>query len=93
MRYATYGIETCCSYLGSIKHTYISMVKQTVSTSYIPLWSFSCFFLLRGAQCRILNNNNNNDNNNNNNSILKKERHLRNMSKIKLKINFVKLNV
>ena len=33
LRYATYGIETCCSYLGSIKYTYISMVKQTISTS------------------------------------------------------------
>ena len=33
LRYATYGLETCCSYLGSIKHTYISMVKQTISTS------------------------------------------------------------
>ena len=27
----TYGLETCFSYLGSIKHTYISMVKQTIS--------------------------------------------------------------
>ena len=33
LHYATYGLETCCSYLGSIKHTYISMVKQTISTS------------------------------------------------------------
>ena len=32
LRYATYGLETCCSYLGPIKHTYISMVKQTIST-------------------------------------------------------------
>ena len=32
LRYATYGLETCCSYLGSIKHTNISMVKQTIST-------------------------------------------------------------
>ena len=31
--YATYSLETCCSYLDSIKHTYISMVKQTISTS------------------------------------------------------------
>ena len=33
LRYATYGFETCCSYLGSIKHSYISMAKQTISTS------------------------------------------------------------
>ena len=32
LRYAADGLETCCSYLGSIKHTYISMVKQTFST-------------------------------------------------------------
>ena len=31
--YATYGLETCCSKKGSIKHTYISMIKQTISTS------------------------------------------------------------
>ena len=30
---ATYALETCYLYLGSIKHTYISMVKQTISTS------------------------------------------------------------
>ena len=33
LRYATYSLETCCSYLGSIMHTYISMVNQTTSTS------------------------------------------------------------
>ena len=33
LRYATYGLETYCSYSGSIKHTYISMVKQAISTS------------------------------------------------------------
>ena len=33
LRYTTYGLEICCSYLGSIKHTYISMVKQTISIS------------------------------------------------------------
>ena len=32
LRHATYGLETCCSYLGSIKHTCTSMVKQTIST-------------------------------------------------------------
>ena len=32
LRYATYGLETYCSYLGSIKYTFISMVKQTIST-------------------------------------------------------------
>ena len=52
----TYGLETCYSYLGSIKHTYISMVKQTIATSYIVQSFF--FFLLRGAQFRILNYNN-----------------------------------
>ena len=31
LRYATYGLETCCSYLGSITHNYISMVKETIS--------------------------------------------------------------
>ena len=33
LRYATYGLEICCSYLSSINHTYISMVKQTISAS------------------------------------------------------------
>ena len=33
LRYANYGLETCCSYLDSIKNTYISMVKQTISAS------------------------------------------------------------
>ena len=33
LRNATTGLETCCSYLGSIKHTYTTMVKQTISTS------------------------------------------------------------
>ena len=33
LRCATYGLETFCSYLGSIKHIYTSMVKQTISTS------------------------------------------------------------
>ena len=33
LRYAICGLETCCSCLGSIKYTYISMVKQTISTS------------------------------------------------------------
>ena len=42
------GLETCCSYLGSTKHTYISMVKQTISTSQI-VQSFSFFFLYSGA--------------------------------------------
>ena len=32
LRYATCGPETYCSYLGLVKHTYISMVKQTIST-------------------------------------------------------------
>ena len=27
LRYATYDLETYCSYLDSIKHTYISLVK------------------------------------------------------------------
>ena len=27
LSYATYGLETYCSNLGSIKHTYISLVK------------------------------------------------------------------
>ena len=26
-RYATYDLETCCSYLGTIKHTYTFLVK------------------------------------------------------------------
>ena len=64
LHYATYGLETCCSYIGSIKHTYISMVKQTTSTSYV-VQSFSFFFLLSRTQYRIINNNNNNNNNNN----------------------------
>ena len=34
LRYATYGLEFCCSYL-SIKHTYISMIKQTISTTQV----------------------------------------------------------
>ena len=42
LRYATYGLETCSSYLGSIKHTYISMVTQTISTSQVAQ-SFSFF--------------------------------------------------
>ena len=28
LRYATYGLEICCSYLGSIKHTYISWLSK-----------------------------------------------------------------
>ena len=57
LRYATYGLENCCSCLGSIKHTYISMVKQTIPhRRWCNLFSF--FFLLSGAQYRILNNNN-----------------------------------
>ena len=42
--YATYGLETCFSYLGSIKHT--STVKQTISTSSVVLLYFFsfCFF-------------------------------------------------
>ena len=66
LRYATYDLETC-SDLGSIKHTYISMVRQTTSTSKV-VQSFSFFFLLSGAQYRIINNNINNSNNNNNNN-------------------------
>ena len=65
LRYATYGLETCYWYTSSIKHTYISIVKQTISTSEVVQ---SFFFLLSGVQYRILNNNNNNSNNNNNNS-------------------------
>ena len=53
------GLETCCcSYLGSIKHTYISMVKQTIFTSQV-VQSFSFIFLLSRAQYRIINSNNN----------------------------------
>ena len=33
LRDGTYGLETCCSYLGSIQHNYISMIKQTISKS------------------------------------------------------------
>ena len=33
LRYATYNLETYYSHLGSVKHAYISMVKQTTSTS------------------------------------------------------------
>ena len=33
LRYATYGLGTRSSYLGTIKHTHVSMVKQTISTS------------------------------------------------------------
>ena len=46
LRYATYGLETCCSYLDSIKHTYISMVNQITYT----LQSF--FFSLSGIIIR-----------------------------------------
>ena len=56
LRYATYGLETCCSYLGSIKHTYISMVKQIISTWWV-VQSFNFFFLFSGASYRIVNNN------------------------------------
>ena len=65
LRYVTYGLETCYSYISSIKHTYISIVKQTISTSEVVQ---SFFFLLSGVQYRILNNNNDNNNNNNNNN-------------------------
>ena len=37
------GLETCDSYMGCIKHTYISMVKQTISTSQVVLRSFFLF--------------------------------------------------
>ena len=30
LRYTTYSLQNCCSYLGSIKHTYISTLKQTI---------------------------------------------------------------
>ena len=56
LRYATYGLKTCCSYLGSINHTYISMVKQVISTSWV-VHSFSFFFMLSGPWYRIINNN------------------------------------
>ena len=53
------GLETCCcSCLGSIKHTYISMVKQTIFTSQV-VQSFSFIFLLSRAQYRTINSNNN----------------------------------
>ena len=44
LRYASYGLKTCCSYLGSIKHICTSIVKQTISTSQV-VQSFS-FFLV-----------------------------------------------
>ena len=31
--FTTYSLETCCSYLGSIKNTHISMIKQAISIS------------------------------------------------------------
>ena len=63
---ATYGLKTCCSNLGSIKHSYISMVKQTISKSLVVI-PFPFFFLLSGAQYRIIDNIiiNSNDNDNN----------------------------
>ena len=60
------GLETCCcSYLGSIKHTYISMVKQTIFTSQV-VQSFSFIFLLSRDNIELsivitINNSNNND--------------------------------
>ena len=33
LRYAIYSLESCYSYLGPIKHTYISMVKHIISKS------------------------------------------------------------
>ena len=60
------GLETCCcSYLGSIKHTYISMVKQTIFTSQV-VQSFSFIFLLSRDNKELsivitINNSNNND--------------------------------
>ena len=37
LRYATYDLETCCSYLGSIKHTYtwLSYLSQLVHFFFI----------------------------------------------------------
>ena len=49
LRYTTCGLETCCLYLEPFKHTYISIVKQTISTLQVVLRSFF-FFLFRGAQ-------------------------------------------
>ena len=41
LRYATYGRETCCSYLGSTKQTYISMVNEPI----FPFVGSAIFFL------------------------------------------------
>ena len=47
LRYAAYGLETRCSCVGSIKHTYISMVKQTIAPLKVVQSFF--FFLFGGA--------------------------------------------
>ena len=53
LRYATYGLEIGCSDLGSNKHTYISMVKQPISTlQQCNIFYFS--FVLSGEMTKIL---------------------------------------
>ena len=66
LRYAPYDLETRCSHLGSIKHTYISLVKLFPYRSQCNF--FPVFILFSWAQHKILNNDNNNNSNNNNNN-------------------------
>ena len=44
LRYTTYSLESCYSYLGSIKHTYISMVNSFHILGSAGIWNL--FFFL-----------------------------------------------